>query len=142
MRLLLRDRRVDPAARNNKALVEAAKNGHIDAVSFLLLLSENEYPRIDPAARNNKALVEAVKNKRYEVVGLLLAHPAVDPLDSDALPWASQLRDRRMLQMLFDSVARKHNHHETKQEEEEAAREETAAASEETAVYNNRWKLL
>jgi len=48
---LLKDKRVDPTAQNNNAIVEAAENGHVEVVKVLLADK-----RVDPTALNNSAI--------------------------------------------------------------------------------------
>ena len=73
-RLLFEDPRVDPSARNNKAIQWASGQGH-DAVVQLLLADA----RVDPSAQNNFAIRWASGQGHDAVVRLLLADPRVDP---------------------------------------------------------------
>ena len=77
-KLLLQDKRVNPAAVNSSgltALTHASLNGHLDTVKLLLA-----YPRADPTAITTggdvpgyTAIKFAVKHKHLPVVELLLS---------------------------------------------------------------------
>jgi hypothetical protein len=64
---------VDPGVRKNKAIRDAAKNGHADVVALLL-----DDSRVDPGAKNNRAIRDAAENGHADVVELLAADPRVD----------------------------------------------------------------
>src|SRR5690606_17610592 len=48
---LLKDKRVDPSARDNYAIQYASSNGHLEVVKELL-----KDKRVDPSAENNEAI--------------------------------------------------------------------------------------
>jgi hypothetical protein len=74
VRMLLADKRVNPAADNNRAIREASRCGHVDVVS--LLLADK---RVNPADCNNYAIKWAHFNNYYEVVQLLKKDERVNP---------------------------------------------------------------
>ena len=63
MNILLQDDRVDPSARNNLAIKEAARYGEVDIVEILL-----HDQRVDPSASDNLALSLA---SRYGKINLV-----------------------------------------------------------------------
>ena len=67
---------VDPAARNNKAIVEAFTWNRLAAGRFLLELSVKEYPEINPTG--SPIAYAAARNWLY-TVNLLLQDKRVDP---------------------------------------------------------------
>ena len=73
VRLLLNDKRVEPAADNNHAIRGASYYGYLEVVRLLL----NDI-RVDPAANNNYAIRMASRNGHTEVVKLLLTDSRVD----------------------------------------------------------------
>src|SRR3990170_4759411 len=75
---------VDPAARNNQAIIWASTHGHLDVVQFLVPL-----PGVNPAAQNNKAIIWAAKNGHLNVVQYLVTLPGVDPTaqNNQAIIW-------------------------------------------------------
>jgi ankyrin repeat protein len=80
VRLLLSDKRVDPAVRNNYAIRWASDNGYLEVVRLLL----ND-KRVDPAAWDNWSIQWASSNGHLEVVRLLLSDNRVDPTDKNNL---------------------------------------------------------
>lgn len=74
-KLLLEDRRADPATEQNGPIRYASERGYLEIVK--LLLSDS---RVDPSARNDQAIYYAAKNGHIEIVKLLLNDPRVDPL--------------------------------------------------------------
>ncbi len=80
VKLLLSDRRVNPAACHNDAIRGAAANSnyhngnHLDVVCLLLTL-----PSVDPGDMDNAAIRDAVWYGHTDVVETLLADPRVDP---------------------------------------------------------------
>eukprot|EP00455_Lapot_gusevi_P007843 TRINITY_DN1335_c0_g2_i1.p1 TRINITY_DN1335_c0_g2~~TRINITY_DN1335_c0_g2_i1.p1 ORF type:complete len:417 (+),score=39.92 TRINITY_DN1335_c0_g2_i1:175-1251(+) len=63
---------VNTTSQNNRALIEAAKHGHVEVVDCLLVV-----PGVDPTARNNEALLKAAGSGHYDVVHRLLSVPHV-----------------------------------------------------------------
>jgi ankyrin repeat protein len=72
--ILLNDKRVDPAAENNKAVRHAAHLGHTEAVEALL-----HDDRVDPAACDNHAIQWSARLGFTAVVQMLLQDARVDP---------------------------------------------------------------
>lgn len=68
---------IDPSVQDSKALREAAWQGHLDIVDFLLLSG-----RVDPAARNNAAITLAASFGYADVVERLMAEPSVNPAEA------------------------------------------------------------
>ncbi len=115
VKILLKDRRVDPRSEDNKAIRIASQNGHLGVVKELLkdsrvdpsaednkaiqMASENGHlkvvkellkdSRVDPGGDNNWAIHFASENGHLGVVKELLKDPRVDPRDADAIVWAS-----------------------------------------------------
>ena len=75
VKFLLSDKRVDPSAENNEAIIEASSKGHVEIVNELL-----KDTRIDPSDQNNGALVGACTHGHEEVVKELLKIEAVKKL--------------------------------------------------------------
>jgi len=65
---------LDPSTSDQKAIREAAKNGHTKGVKLLL-----RHPKVDPSYFSNYALRFASSNGHHNVVELLLADKRVDP---------------------------------------------------------------
>jgi ankyrin repeat protein len=74
VKLLLADPRVDPAADDNCAILDASSSGYEGVVKQLLT-----DPRVEPAARGNKAIRCASSCGHVSVVKLLLKDARVDP---------------------------------------------------------------
>lgn len=74
-KFLLRDKRVDPSAKRNKAIIEASSKGCVEIIKLLL-----KDQRIDPSEDNNTALVRACANGHATVVEELMKNPAVKKL--------------------------------------------------------------
>ena len=70
----LNDDRVDPAARDNLAIISACENGH-DLVVKMLLKTK----LVNPSAQNNKCLQVACANNHEGVVRALLTDLTVNP---------------------------------------------------------------
>ena len=66
VKLLLKDKRVNPSDRNNWAIQLASQNGYFDI--FKLLLEDN---RVDPSDKNNCAIILASHNGHVAIVNLL-----------------------------------------------------------------------
>ena len=64
---LIESNQVDASARNNRAIIWAARNGHLEVVQYLSSL-----PNVDASARNNQAIIWAFKYKHLEVASMLL----------------------------------------------------------------------
>jgi ankyrin repeat protein len=71
-KLLLPGHKVNPAARDNNAIILASIKGHTKIVK--LMLADH---RVNPAAHNNRAIKIASENGHTEVVNLLLNDPRV-----------------------------------------------------------------
>jgi ankyrin repeat protein len=67
---------VDAAQRNNQAIHEASRNGHLEIVKLLMNDS-----RVDPSGGCNIAIYDACSNGHTAVVSLLLSDKRVDPSD-------------------------------------------------------------
>lgn len=67
-------RRVDPAAKNNLAIIEAIQNKYTEFVKLLLA-----DPRVNPADNDNAPIQLACESGAVDIVTLLLADPRVDP---------------------------------------------------------------
>lgn len=72
IRQMLLDKRVNPSANNNEALIWAIQNGELEIVKLLLI-----HKRIDPSLNNNAVIREAITYIRPEIVKLLLSDPKV-----------------------------------------------------------------
>ena len=87
---------IDPSVDNNLAVRDAAHNGHLVVVEFLL-----KDRRIDPSA-HNQAIREAVDNGHTAVVELLLKDTRVDPSadDNDASVLATRYGHTEVVNLL------------------------------------------
>ncbi len=74
VRFLLKDKRVDPAADDNEAIVAASFKGELGIVRLLL-----KDKRVDPSARDNGPMVEASTHGHLGVMRLLFDDGRVDP---------------------------------------------------------------
>src|SRR3972149_8675639 len=72
VKLLLEDKRINPADRYNWAIQLASRYGHYNVVK---LLSKDN--RVNPADENNLAILSASANGHYNVVKLLLGDKKV-----------------------------------------------------------------
>jgi len=66
LKLLLKDKRVDPSGDNNWAIRFASENGKYESVKLLL-----KDKRVDPSACSNDAISYALKRKHLVIVDLL-----------------------------------------------------------------------
>lgn len=81
-KILLADYRIDPALRNNQALIDAVFYNEIGQVRTLL-----KDPRVNPADRDNEAIkIACGYGKQSETVRLLLKDPRVDPSINNNYP--------------------------------------------------------
>jgi hypothetical protein len=101
MKVLLKDPRVNPSARNNTAIITASRWELLDMME--LLMSD---PRVNPAARANKALRGSMKanyQRSYEVAKMLQRDSRVDPSveDNAMVRWAADRGDFEMVRMLL-----------------------------------------
>jgi len=101
VKLLLSDKRVDPAAKDNFAIRLASGKGHLEVVK---LLSSDK--RVDPAAKDNFAIGYASENGHLEVVKLLLFDERVDPAAKDnfAVKQASRYYRLETVSLLLSSA--------------------------------------
>lgn len=72
VRMLLEDKRVNPAQNDNIAVILASRHGHLEVLQLLLA-----DPRIDPTARRNTAIGNAYQRNHFDVVKLLRSDPRV-----------------------------------------------------------------
>ena len=130
VKLLLQDRRANPAARANYALREAAENKHLKVLKLLLedgradpgvwgneiiklaskkgnvevvkiLLADD---RVDPGASDNYAFRKAAKNKHPELIEILLADKRVDPRrHTDIIKWAAKHGHFKIVKLLLSN---------------------------------------
>eukprot|EP00818_Percolomonas_sp_WS_P009392 CAMPEP_0117439972 /NCGR_PEP_ID=MMETSP0759-20121206/2836_1 /TAXON_ID=63605 /ORGANISM="Percolomonas cosmopolitus, Strain WS" /LENGTH=616 /DNA_ID=CAMNT_0005231695 /DNA_START=97 /DNA_END=1947 /DNA_ORIENTATION=+ len=105
MRVLLRDKRLDPSAGNDKSIVVASEEGHCDIVCDLL-----KDRRVDPGKQHSYALRIAAKRGWSNIVEQMLNHEKVDPIyNADykdvigrgALQWASEFGHVKIVQLLL-----------------------------------------
>ncbi|KAJ3102930.1 hypothetical protein HK100_004290 [Physocladia obscura] len=99
VRLLLQDKRVDAAARQSSALIEACGLGHLDIVELLMADA-----RCNPSEFENYAIWKAAKMGRIEIVRLLIQDSRVDPTVFDQIPLklAIQENHANIVRMLLD----------------------------------------
>lgn len=76
VRSLLLDDRVDPSARDNEAVIVAAKNGHSKIIALLIATE-----KVDPTAKNNTAIRLARLHGRHEAIQALLKNDRVRSLE-------------------------------------------------------------
>lgn len=69
---LLKDERIDPSFENNYAFYTACQFNMTNVINYLL-----QIPGIDPSDKGNRALRNAIENKYYELVNMLLQHESV-----------------------------------------------------------------
>jgi hypothetical protein len=67
--LLLKDPRVNPAARNNMAVITASLKNNTGILGLLLA-----DPSVNPSAMNNAALLKAVSHNNHKIVRMLLKY--------------------------------------------------------------------
>ena len=63
VKLLLKDKRVNPSNNNNSAILLASQNGHLEIVKLLL-----KDKRVDPSESVNYAIEYAFKNGHLDIV--------------------------------------------------------------------------
>jgi ankyrin repeat protein len=73
VKLLLTDKRCNPAADSDEAIIQSASDGHIEVVKLLV-----EDTRVDPSARNNKAIISAYIEGHTNIVDILSKDNRVD----------------------------------------------------------------
>jgi ankyrin repeat protein len=78
LKLLLKDKDVDPSKENNYAICYSSENGYLDIVKLLI-----QDKRVDPSDYDNWAIGYASQNGHSDIVKLLLLDPRVDPSDCD-----------------------------------------------------------
>eukprot|EP00163_Fabomonas_tropica_P016027 TRINITY_DN2892_c0_g1_i19.p2 TRINITY_DN2892_c0_g1~~TRINITY_DN2892_c0_g1_i19.p2 ORF type:complete len:122 (-),score=4.30 TRINITY_DN2892_c0_g1_i19:270-635(-) len=54
---------IDPSVNNNRAILSAARNGHLELCTVLL-----RDERVDPSAQDNRAIIEAARNGHSDIV--------------------------------------------------------------------------
>jgi ankyrin repeat protein len=89
---------VNPIPINNRAIMSASENGHVDVVKLLLSYKrvdpwvEGSFIRVDPSVEGNYAIRWASRNGHLETVKALLSDPRVDPSAEDnyTIQWASR----------------------------------------------------
>jgi len=123
-------KRVNPADRENYAIILASQKGHTEVVRLLLkvgprvnsadrdnlaiqIASQNGHtevvkvllmdPRVNPDVNYNLAINKASENGRSEVVKVLLEDKRVNPADLDnyAIRWASQNGHTKVVKLLL-----------------------------------------
>jgi ankyrin repeat protein len=101
VRLLMNDKRVNPAALINESIIEASACGYVDIVKILLTDS-----RVDPSANDSQALRASVKNGHINVVKLLLKDKRVDPTKryNEAIYHAIAERNHEMVRLLLTHI--------------------------------------
>lgn len=97
---LLKHPKVDPSARDNQLIIDAACGPRPARLSFLL---KSKGLNIDPGVRDNEALIATIKYRDYANVSLLCAHEKVDPSarNYEAVRQAAKLGYRKMLRTLL-----------------------------------------
>jgi hypothetical protein len=98
VKLLLSDSRINPAARNNKAIFKSVERIHYD--TFDILMNDN---RIDPSDDDNETFINAVCYNNIYAVKRLLNDPRVDPTDQHnrALSLAVERLHYKILELLL-----------------------------------------
>ena len=98
VKLLLEDKRINPADIDNWAIQLASLNGHYNVVKLLL-----EDKRVNPADINNLAIRWASKKGHYNVVKLLMKDKRVNPVDENnlAIQWASEYGHYNIIKLLL-----------------------------------------
>lgn len=103
VKVLLEDPQVDPAYKNNKAIIRAILSPieRHDYGTIILLLTDE---RVDPSDRNNEAIIIASRRGDIEVIRLLLQDPRVDPTaqDNNAIKLAKRYRRNEIVQLLIE----------------------------------------
>ena len=79
VRRLLKDSRVNPRARNSRAIAYIFSFDKSGVVKTLLEWRGPNGEKIDPSVRNNQAIIDASRSGNDEVIKLLLKDPRVDP---------------------------------------------------------------
>ncbi len=77
IKILMQDKRVNPAAKDNETIITAVQNNHLDVINVLLADK-----RVNPAAQNNQAIRDAPTGG---IAKRLLADKRVDPTERDHL---------------------------------------------------------
>ena len=98
VKMLLEDKRVNPAANDNFAIRLASRNGYTEVVKVLLADL-----RVDPCFADNHAIRWASKNGHTEIFKLLLKDSRVDLQHEDnyAIRWASRNGHTEIVQLLL-----------------------------------------
>lgn len=81
VRIMLKNKNVDPIYFDGKALIKACECGYTDIVKILLSDS-----RVDPCVFDNDAFVSACEYGRIDIVRMLLSDDRVDPACQSNLP--------------------------------------------------------
>ncbi|TIT18508.1 MAG: ankyrin repeat domain-containing protein, partial [Mesorhizobium sp.] len=88
------------------ALIEAARNGHLDVVK--LLVGHGADVNLADKTGRNSALIEAIKGRHYEVAEYLLESRKVNFLNKDmrlnALIWAGSTRNAQLIETLDAAI--------------------------------------
>ncbi|TIU86186.1 MAG: ankyrin repeat domain-containing protein [Mesorhizobium sp.] len=107
---LVRHPQIDIDARadyyGRTAVIEAARNGHLDAVT-LLVQHGADVNAADKTGRNS-ALIEAIKGRHFAVAQYLLETRKVNFLNKDmrlnALIWAGSTRNAELIEQLDEAI--------------------------------------
>ncbi|WP_245273458.1 ankyrin repeat domain-containing protein [Mesorhizobium sp. WSM3224] len=95
-----------PTYYGRTALIEAARNGHLDAVK-LLVEHGADVNAADKTGRNS-ALIEAIKGRHFAVAEYLLESRKVNFLNKDvrlnALIWAGSTRNGELIEKLDAAI--------------------------------------
>lgn len=76
---LLTNPDINPAYKDNQAIISASKNGHINVVRLLM----ND-PRVDPSANDNEAIKASIETGHIDMIELLSKDPRVKLTDGSA----------------------------------------------------------
>lgn len=97
--LLLKDKRLDPSADYNCAILTVSEKGYLELVRLLL-----QDERVDPSADHNYAIGISSANGHLEVVKLLLQDKRVDPSDDNnfAIRMASENGHLEVVSLLLE----------------------------------------
>lgn len=87
VKLLLSDKRTDPASNCNYNIITACQKGHLEVVKILL-----QTPGVDPTVNGNMPLVMACSNGHLDVVRLLLVDKRIDIGNKDFPPFVAACR--------------------------------------------------
>jgi len=92
-------KQVDASAKNNLAIINAARNGHLTIVQYL-----SKLPKVDASAQDNLAIIWAAYNKHSSIIAMLLYY---EPKVAESLTTTNCIKYHQLLLSKLRPIAHK-----------------------------------